>query len=94
MEPVFLHSSTQTCPRSRKKVFINPLPKVQIHKLNFSTDDYVLLTKFAGDSTLLINFIEHADNSDMALLLFNWTQQNDMKCNTSKIFFVVKGQSN
>ena len=48
--------------------------------------------EFAGASTLLITFREHADSTDMTLMIFNSTQHNkcNMIYNTSKIFFVVK----
>ena len=47
--------------------------------------DYVSLTKFADDSSLLITVNEQSDNSELALSHFlNWTHSNDMKCNTSK----------
>ena len=48
--------------------------------------------EFAGASTLLITFREHADSTDMTLLIFNSTQHNkcNMIYNTFQIFCVAK----
>ena len=58
----------------------------------------MLLVEFAGASTSLITFREHADSSDMIVLVyFNSTQGNNtdnMIYNTSKIFLAVKCLSN